>query len=143
MNTIKESIIINCPLEKISTYTTEATNWPIWQSIIVAAEPISSGPMGIGSTYKGIVRMMGLSMKWNAEVTEYEPGIRWTKNISSVGIQIAEQISYEDLGESVNFTIQYDIKASGIMKLFAPMMARTMRKETIKSLANLKEILEE
>ena len=86
--------------------------------------------------------MMGLSMKWTAIINEYEPGIKWTKNITSGGINITEQISYEAKGESVNFTIQYDIKAGGIIKLFAPMMARTMRKETIKSLAHLKTILE-
>jgi hypothetical protein len=36
----------------------------------------------------------------------------------------------------------YDMKAGGFLKLFAPMMTSSMRKEMKKNLSNLKSILE-
>ena len=85
---------------------------------------------------------MGLSMKWTAKVTEYEPNRKWAKNIISGPMTIEEHVSYVSLGECTKFTIVYDMNASGFLKLFSPMMARSMRKETQKSLSTLKSKLE-
>jgi len=142
MAIVEESIHIKCPVDRVFTYTTEAKKWPNWQSILPKAEQTSQGTMCIGSKFKGIVRMMGLSMKWTAEVTDYKPNIKWTKNITCRGMRIAEHVTYKPIEESVNFTIIYDMKVSWFMKLFSPMIARTMSKETTKSLAQLKSILE-
>ena len=139
---IEESIHIKCPVDKVFTYTTEAKKWPNWQSILPEAEQTSQGIMCIGSKFRGIVRMMGLSMKWTAEVTDYEPNIKWTKNITCRGMRIAEHVTYKLIDDGVTFSILYDMKISWFMKMFSPMIASTMRKETIKSLAQLKSILE-
>jgi len=63
MARMKESVEISRPVEDSFVYTTEAKDWPKWQSFIVGAEQTSPGTMGIGSTFKGVVRMIGLSMK--------------------------------------------------------------------------------
>jgi hypothetical protein len=96
----------------------------------------------VGATTKGIVHMMGLNMKWTARVTENNPNQKWTKNITSPGMNIAEQMTFDPAADGMKFTIAYDIKTGGIMKLFSPMIVSTMRKETVKSLSNLKNILE-
>ena len=142
MAVIEESIHIKCPADKVFTYTIDAKNWPIWQSIIIEAEQTSKETMGVGTAFKGVVRMMGLSMKWIAEVKEYEQNTKWTKNITCRGMHISEHVTYDPVGELTIFTIRYDMKLSGFMKLFSPMIVSTMRKETTKSLAQLKSILE-
>ena len=142
MAKIEESVEIKHPLDKVFAYTTDAKSWPKWQSIILEAEQTSQGPWRVGTTFKGISRMMGLSMKWTAKVTEYEPNRKWGKNITSGPTIIEEHVSYVSLGECTKFTIVYDMKSSGFLKLFSPMMVRSMRKETQKSLSNLKSKLE-
>ena len=72
MAIIKESIEIMRPADKVFAYTTDAKSWPKWQPF-PEAEQTSQGLMGVGTTTKGTIRMMGLSMKWTAKVTEYEP----------------------------------------------------------------------
>jgi len=142
MAVIEESIHIKRPVDKVFTYTIDSRNWPIWQSIIIEAEQTSKGTMGIGTAFKGVVRMMGLSMNWTAEVKEYEQNTKWTKNITYTGMYISEHVTYDPVGELTIFTIRYDMKLSGFMKLFSPMIVSTMHKETTKSLAQLKSILE-
>jgi hypothetical protein len=142
MARIEESVKSKHPLDKVFAYTTDAKSWPKWQSVIVEAEQTSQAPCRVGTTFKGISRMMGLSMKWTAKTTEYEPNRKWGKNITSGPMTIEEHVTYESIEEHIKFTIVYDMKVDGFLKLFSPMMVHSMRKETKKSLINLKSILE-
>jgi uncharacterized membrane protein len=142
MAKIEESVDIQRPLDEVFAYTTEAKSWPKWQSFIVEAEQTSQGPMGVGTTFKGTNRMMGRTMKWTAKVTEYEPNRTWAKNIICGSVIIEERMTYEPLEGRIKFTIVYDMKVGGFLKLFSAMVLSSTRKETKKSLSNLKSILE-
>ena len=142
MARIEESVEIKHPLDKVFAYTTDAKSWPKWQSIILGAEQTSQGPWRVGTTFQGISRMMGLSMKWTAKATEYEPNRKWGKNITCGPMIIEEHVTYDSMEGRIKFTIVYDMKVGGFLKLFSPMVVSSMRKETKKSLSNLKSILE-
>ena len=142
METIEESVEINSPVDKVFAYTLQAKSWPEWQSIIMESEQTSQGPVSVGTTFKGIARMMGLSMKWTAKATEYKLNRNWTKNITSGGLNIAEHATYDAIDVGTKFSITYNVKVGGVLKLFSSMVVRTMRKETKKSLIDLKSILE-
>jgi hypothetical protein len=142
MARIEDSIEIKRPAEKVFAYTTEAKNWPKWQSIIPAAEQTSPGPVGERSTFKGKTHMMGLTMNWTAKATEYEPGKHFSKNIISMGMFIEQHNTYTPVEGGTRFTILYVVTVRGFFKLFSPMLISTIRKELKKSLANLKGVLE-
>lgn len=142
MARIEESIEIKCPVDNVFAYITEARNWPKWQSMLPEAEQTSQGKVGVGSTFKGVVRLMGLSMKWTAKGTEYEPNKYWGKTITSGSIVNRERLICDVIGTGTKFTIVYDMNVGGLMKLFSPMIVRAMRKETTKSVGNLKTVLE-
>ena len=139
---IEESVDIRRPTFKVFAYTTDAKNWPKWQSIIPKAEQTSQGAVGVGTTFKGVSRMMGLSMKWTATATEYEPIMKFGKNITSAAMTIGQHNTYSPIEGGTKFAIGYDLKVRGIFRLFSPMLMRTMRKELTKSLGNLKGVLE-
>ena len=143
MARIEGSVEIKHPLEKVFAYTTEAKSWPKWQAIIMEAEQTSQESMCVGATFKGIARMMGLSMKWTAEANKHELNKNWAKNISCGGMSIAEHVTYDPVEGGIKFSIAYDVKVGGFLKLFSPLVVSTMRKKTEKSLSNLKNILEE
>jgi uncharacterized protein YndB with AHSA1/START domain len=142
MARIEESIEIKRPVDKVFAYTTDAKNWPKWQSFIPEAEQTSQGPMNVGTTFKGVSRMMGRSMKWTAIATEYESNKKWGKKITSGNVAIEEHVTYNPVEGGTAFTIVYDMKVGGLLKLLSSVMAGSMRKETQKSLGNLKSILE-
>jgi uncharacterized protein YndB with AHSA1/START domain len=142
MARIEESIEIKRPADKVFAYTTDAKNWPKWQSFIPEAEQTSQGPMNIGTTFKGVSRMMGRSMRWTGITTEYESNKKWGKNITCGSLAIEEHVTYNSVEGGTTFTILYDMKVGGFLKLLSPVMAGSMCKETKKSLGNLKSILE-
>ena len=94
MSRIEESIVVKCSIDKMFAYTTDAKNWPKWQSFIPEAEQTSQGPMNVGATFKGVSRLMGRSMKWTAVATEYESNKKWGKNIASGDVAIEEHVTY-------------------------------------------------
>jgi len=142
MARIEESVEIRCPADKVFAYATEAKNWPNWLSFMMEAEQTSPGQISIGTTFRGTIRMMGLNMKWTAKATEYEPNSRWSKNITCGSLTIEEHVTCDPTDGGIKFTLVFDMKVGGFLKLFSPMVVSTTRKETKKSLVNLKGILE-
>jgi uncharacterized membrane protein len=142
MAKIEVSVEIKCPVDKVFAYTTDAKSWPKWQSAIPEAEQTSPGPVRVGTTFKGTIRMMGLSMKWAARATEYEPNRKFGKNISSGPITNEQHNTYDAMDGVTKFTIVYDLKVGGFMTLFSPIVVSSMHKALKKALGNLKAILE-
>ena len=142
MARIEESIEIKRSVDNVFAYTTDAKNWPKWQSFMPDAEQTSQGPVNVGATFKGVSGMMGRSTKWTAIATEYESNKKWGKNITCGNMAIVEHVTYEPVEGGTAFTIAYDMKVGGFLRLLLPVMAGSMRKETKKSLGNLKRILE-
>ena len=142
MARIEEGVEIKRSVDDVFAFTTDAKNWSKWQSIIPEAEQTSQGSVGVGTTFKGISHMMGISMKWTAKATEYEPTNKFGKNITLVGMAIEQHNTYNPIEGGIKFTIAYDITVRGFFKLFSPMLISTIRKELKKSLSNLKSILE-
>jgi hypothetical protein len=143
MSRIEESVEVFCPVEKLFAFTTDAGSWNKWQSTIPEAEQTSQGPVGIGTTFRGTSRVMGRSMNWTAKVTEYEPNRIFGKNIDSGPVFIEQHNAYTPSEKGAVFTLAYTIRVKGFMKLFSPMLTRSMHKELKKSLGNLKKVLEQ
>ena len=142
MARIEESVEIKRPADKVFAYTTDAKSWPKWQSTIPEAEQTSQGPVGVGTTFKGTIHMMGLSMKWTAKATEYEPNKKFGKTITCGSLTNEQHNTYDPIEGGTRFTIVYNMKIGGLMKLISPMIVSSTRKGLKKALSNLKGILE-
>jgi uncharacterized membrane protein len=142
MARIEESVEIKRPADKVFAYTTDAKSWTKWQSTFPEAEQTSQGPVGVGTTFKGSIHMMGLTMKWTAKATEYEPNRKFAKNIVCGSITNEQHNTYDPIEGGTKFTIVYNMKVGGLMKLFSPMIVSSTRKGLKQALSNLKNILE-
>jgi len=142
MARIEESVDIKRLPDKVFAYTTDAKSWTKWQSTFPEAEQTSQGKVGVGTTFKGTIHMMGLTMKWTAKATEYEANRKFGKNITCGSITNEQHNTYDPVGEGTKFTIVYNMKVGGFMKLFSPMIVCSTRKALKRALGNLKGILE-
>jgi hypothetical protein len=142
MAIIEESVEINCPVEKAFAFTTDAKTWNQWQLILPEAEQTSQGPVGVGTTFRGICRLMGRSMEWTAKATEYKPPSKFGKEITSGSVFIEQHNTYNPTMTGMRFTLIYNVKVGGPLMLLSPMLVHSIRKELKKSLNTLKQILE-
>ena len=142
MARIEESVEIKSPVDKVFTYTTDAKLWSKWEAIVPKAEQTSQEPLVIGTTFKGTVHMMGVTMNWTAEATQYEPNKQFAKIITSASLIVDQHNTYQAIDGRVKFTVIYDIKVRGIFKLFSPMLIMSLREALKKSLSNVKQNIE-
>ena len=142
MAIIQESVEIKRPADKVFAFTTDAKSWPKWQSTFPESEQTSQGPVGIGTTFKGKIHMMGLTMKWTSTATECEPTKKFGKNIFCGPITNEQHNTYEPIEGGTRFTIVYNMEVGGLMKLFSPMIISSTRKALKQALGNLKNVLE-
>jgi uncharacterized membrane protein len=142
MARIEESVVIRRPVEKVFAYATNVKNAPQWESAILEVEQTSQGPAGVGTTFRGANKVMGRRMAWTSKVTEYEPNKKAGETISSGSTVIENRLTFDPVEGGTKVTIVYDMKVGGLLKLFAPMLVSSIRKEIKRNLGNLKSILE-
>jgi hypothetical protein len=142
MGRIEESVEIKCPVDKVFAYTTVAKDWHKWHDYIPEAEQTSPGQVGVGTTFKGKTHMWGLTLEWTGKVIEYEPYKRWRIIVDAGSVSTDEKITFDAVESGTKFTIVYDIKPSGLLKLLSSRIDSSMRKRWKLGLVSLKNILE-
>jgi hypothetical protein len=142
MAIIEESIDIKCPVDRVFAYTMDAKRWPEWQSAIIEAEQTSPGQMAVGTTLRWTSHRIGLRVKATGKVTDYELNKRWSKTIVTRGWVIEDNLSFDPVELGTKFTLRWDMKIAGFLKLFSPMLVRSARKSMKAALNSIKGILE-
>ncbi len=111
---VETSIIINRPLAEVFAYVVDLNTRANWQEGLVEAKQTSSGPTGVGSTYRSTSGPFPLQGRF-----EFEPA---------------------DGGTRVRFFVEF--QPGGFFKLADPVLAGTLQKQMQTSLDNLKKLLE-
>ncbi len=142
MSRIEESVDIKCTPDKAFTFTTDAKSWPKWHGTIPEAEQTSQGQVGLGTTFRGKNHMMGQTSKWTAKLTEYDPYKSWGKIIDSGSVIIEDKLVFVPIDGGTKFTMVYDVKVNGLLKVLSSMINSSIRKTLKLDLINLKKILE-
>ncbi len=142
MAIIQETVVIKCPANQVFAYVLDAKSWPKWHLSMLEASQTSSEKMGIGTTCGGINKVMGRRMPWTSKITEYEQGKKYQETIVSGSTVIAEHLTFDPIEGGTKFTQVYDMKVGGFLKLLAPMVVSSMRKEMKTNLTKLKDNLE-
>lgn len=141
--TIKASIIINKPVDEVFAYVTDVKTWPRWESGLLKAEQTSDGPLNVGTTFRGTNQVLGQRMEWISEVTNYTRCKSWGQKVVSKGWSTEERLAFEPFqGSSTKFSLVSELEMGGLLRLFAPFVARKMQKQIEKNLVKLKDILE-
>ena len=142
MAIIQETVEIKCPVDRVFAFVADAKSWPRWHASMLEASQTSSGLMGIGTTFRGVNKVMGRRMPWTSKVTEYALNKKWGETISSGSTMIKEQITFDTIEGGTRFTEVYDLKVGGFLRLLSPMVISSMRKEMKANVGSLKGLLE-
>jgi uncharacterized membrane protein len=142
MSRIEESIEIKHPVDQVFAYVTDMRNLPKWVSSMQEVEQTSPGQMGVGTTLKGVYKVMGSRMAWTSRVTKYEPNKKWGESLSLGSTSGEELLTFDPVAGGTKITFVFDSKVGGFLKLLAPLMNSSMRKQTKADLVRLKGILE-
>jgi uncharacterized protein YndB with AHSA1/START domain len=142
MPTITQSVTINRPVAEVWDYLSNFENTTQWSRGVLEARQTSDGPLGAGATLQAVVMAFGRRRTADYLVTEFEPGHAFAFEVRSGPLTSRARYSVEPAGAGTRLTASGGAVATGVFRLLAPILVRTVRKHSEADLANLKRILE-
>ena len=143
MEWFQESAVIEKPVEEVFAFAANPQNDPLWSSAVAEARQISEGPLGLGTTFDQVLRLLGRRLEIAFEVTGFEPNTlleigRFSGRLrSAVGRRRFEAVP---AGTRVTFSGE---GTSGLFfNLLEPLVAAAAKRQARTGLASLKDVLE-
>ena len=109
MPVIDETVVIARPAEEVFDFLALAEYLPRWDSSVLECVQVGSGPVTVGTRYRGASRIVGRRIEWTTEVTEFVPGMRMTSR--SVEGPLTFTVSYEVSSCPAGTTLRYRLAA--------------------------------
>ena len=142
MVTFENTVTIQRPVEDVFAFLAAFENVPTWNHAIESTKKISSGPVGVGSTYRQIRSEPSRSQE-GFEVTVFEPGGRLAVE-GEIG-PFHARVAYllEPMEGATKLINAVDLEpSSAASKLLAPFAGSKIKAAVAENLDTLKQILE-
>lgn len=136
-------IKIGRPLEEVADYASNPENAPKWYVNIKSAEWKTAPEIKLGARIAFIAHFLGWKLSYVYEIVELIPNQKMVMRTADGPFPMETTYEWEALDEhTTGMSLRNRGKPSGFSKLFAPMMAKSMRKANEKDLRMIKQILE-
>jgi hypothetical protein len=114
---------------------------PLWQSNLIEIEQLTAGPMRVGTRIREARRLGRRPSEYQAEVTGFEPDNRFSLRVIN-GPRVTLSYSFEPENGGTRLRYQFVMRPSGMMRVFEPLIIRSLRKQSSSDFEKLKDILE-
>ena len=139
---IETSIVINRPIEEVFAFVTDVEKLSQWSAELVEAKKTSEGPVGVGTTFSCVVKLLGRRMENDHEVSGYETNSKFAFKVTSGPAQMEVEYTFESVAGGTKFTVVAEGETGGFFKLAEPIFARMLQRQYETNFANLKDLLE-
>ena len=135
-------ILIDRPVEDVFAFISNPMNLPKWQSMVAKVEPVSSGPVGVGSKFKLNTEVMGRKMEGVLEITDFDPSEKFGfKNVAGP-VKVNALASFKTVGTATRLNLTGQGEPGGMFKLAEGVLAKQVKGQMEDNLKRLKSVLE-
>ena len=138
---VEHSIAINRPVEEVFSVVTNLENNPKWGSGLLEAVKTSDGPIGVGTTWRLVRKVLGQRLEAESEVTEYELNRNYVQRSKSP-FPVEVRQTYEAVEGGTRISITLEAEPGGFFKLAEPLLKSTAKRDIDAEFANLKDLME-
>ena len=124
-----ESVHIQQPVHRVFSYATDLSNNMQWQSDILGFEQTSTGPFGLGATYRCVNRFMGKEIETEGVISEYTPEKKCSFKFTSGPVTGESSFIFEPVADGTKVTTTGELSI-GLFR-FAGFIFRRMAREKI------------
>lgn len=142
MAKIAVSTVINRPVEEVFAVLSNEENRPKWSSTTMEVKKTSEGPIGAGTTWRGVDRIFGRRMERESVFTEFEPNRKITQKSTSGPVPFEVQLMYEPVEGGTRVIVITEAQPRGLFKLAGPLLMRLRKRQFVTDLANVKAMIE-
>ena len=142
MTTIERSIMIDRPMDEVFEFVHDATKDAMWQTTLVESQPLTEGPVRVGTKVREVRRFLSFRVELTRELTEYEPSTKSSFRTVSGPVPMIGAYILEPVDSATKLTATGELDAHGFFKLTEPVFSRMAGRELEASLGHLKDLLE-
>lgn len=142
MISIENSVFIDRVPEDVFVFVFEPTNAAQWQEGVLLAEFTSQGPLGIGSTWRNVSKMIGREIDVEFEVIDYDPPHQFCYKSISGPIQNKTCVTFESQNSGTLITFSGEGEAGGFFKLAEGIIRKRLESQFENNLNLLKALME-
>lgn len=136
-------IQIQRPASEVADFAANPDNATTWYVNIKSVEWKSERPLRVGSKVAFVAQFLGRRLAYTYEFTELRPHQKLVMRTLEGPFPMETTYTWESISEQeTRMTLRNRGTPSGFSRLFAPFMAKAMKKANQKDLIRLKEILE-
>jgi carbon monoxide dehydrogenase subunit G len=142
VNTFTVSTSINRPLQEVFDFFSDPANTPKWQNGTKSAKWISEGPLGSGSVFQTVGKLMGREMTVEIEITQYDPPnvVGMKGQNGPMKFEATNKFEPKDNGTLLTQTFKGEL--GGLFNLAEGMAIKQLQKQVESDGQTLKKILE-
>ena len=139
MQRVERTARIPAPPSEVFAYLANLDNLAEWQTGIVSAERVDSGPMRVGSSARVTRELMGQRLAVPLTVTDYEAPSRLGIASEVSGVKAAAMLELTSAADdaATDLAFAMEIRGSGMTSFMEPMIASAAKGDIESSLARL------
>jgi uncharacterized membrane protein len=137
-------VLIDRPVEAVWSFMTDISNMPQWEDSHAEWKPTSEGPIALGSTFQSSNRFLGVELKFDLRIAEFEPNRKFAVEATN-GRAKGTTISYffeRVEGGKARLNRVTEVQLDGLARLLQPLLAPITRWTGGMEVNNVKRILE-
>ncbi len=143
MITWENSIFINRPNQEVWDFMSKPANAIQWESGIEFAEWTTEAPHGVGSTIRGVSKILGRKIEFPIVVTAWDPPNELGRKSVSGPIRTESTVKLEPVEGGTQLSVRYQGEAGGFFKIAEGLARKQLEKVTTANYNALKLLLEE
>jgi carbon monoxide dehydrogenase subunit G len=140
----EHTVVVERPPDEVFAFLTDVSSLPDWQSGAVDVRQLEPEPsVGVGTKYVQVLKFLGRQFEATIEVTEYEPGRRFSIKTLSGPIPFQVQHTLEPSnGGGTKLRVTLEGEPGGLFKIAEPIVMRNAQRQVANDFATLKRLVE-
>jgi len=136
------SIEIHRPLRDVFALVGNLENDPKWQSAVVTAKKLTAGPVGAGTRFRHVMRVMGRQTDLDLEMVDHEPERRYVLNGTYGLLLFTTEVRFERIAQGTRLVTLIEVHAKGVLRFAAMALSNHRKSEIEADLHRLKLLME-
>jgi len=140
---VQTEIEIGRPRAEVAAYAADPSNATAWYRNIKEVVWKTQPPLAVGSCIDFVARFLGRGLAYTYEIRDYVPGERLVMSTARGPFTMETAYTWRDAPDGRTImTLRNAGEPAGFSRLYAPILARAVRRANRGDLRRLKELLE-